>query len=86
VAQLPGLGDDAHAGEVGGAAGDPFGDLDHVIHVALGVGARGIARRTRSIAAGVSVPSGCRPNITVPISQLRTPPSRYRAQASAWPG
>ena len=31
---------------------------------------RGIARRTRSSGAGVSVPSGCMPNITVPISHL----------------
>ena len=43
--------------------------------VTLGMVRRGIASRTRSIAAGDSVPSGRRPNITVPISQPRTPPA-----------
>src|SRR5665647_1487672 len=47
---------------------------------------RGMASRTRSSAAGASEPSGCRPNITVPISILRTPPASYRATASASPG
>ncbi|CAB4834501.1 unannotated protein [freshwater metagenome] len=38
------------------------------------------------MAAGVSVPSGWRPNISVPISQPRMPPCRYSAVANAWPG
>jgi hypothetical protein len=41
VAQLPGLGDDSHAGQVASPVGHPFDDLDHVVHVALGVGAAG---------------------------------------------
>jgi hypothetical protein len=86
VPEMPGLGHDAHPGKVGGPAGRPGEDLDDVVDVALRVGAPGMARRTRSMAAGVSVSSGCRPNITVPISQARIPPSSYSAQAGAWPG
>jgi hypothetical protein len=41
VAQLPGLGDDSHAGQLASPVGDPFDDLDHIVHVALGVGAAG---------------------------------------------
>ena len=41
VAKLPGLGHDAHPGKVGGTAGHSCGDLDHVVDVALGVGAAG---------------------------------------------
>src|SRR6266536_759035 len=41
VAKLPGLGPDAHPGKVGGTAGHSCGDLDHVVDVALGVGAAG---------------------------------------------
>src|SRR5256886_2389228 len=40
---------------------------------------RGIASRTRSIVA-------CSPNISVPISTERIPPSRYSSFASATPG
>jgi hypothetical protein len=47
---------------------------------------RGIARRTRSIAAGVSVPSGWPPNITVPISQPRMPPSTIERHGQRLPG
>ena len=36
----------------------------------------GKARRTSSIGAAFSVPSGWRPNMTEPISTERTPPSR----------
>ena len=42
---------------------------------------RGIASRTRSSGAGRSEPSGRGPNITVPISQPRTPPTSYSATA-----
>src|SRR5271169_6657012 len=41
VPQLPGLGHDAHAGQLGGPAGDPGDGFDHVVEVALGVGAAG---------------------------------------------
>ena len=41
VAQLPGQGDDSHAGQVASPAGDPFDDFGHVVHVALGVGTAG---------------------------------------------
>src|SRR5271165_370771 len=71
-------------GNWAGPAGDPGDDFDHVVEVALGIGAAGDGQ-TRSVAAGASVPSGRRPNITVPTSQARTPPSSYSAQASAWP-
>ena len=33
-----------------------------------------------------SLPSGRRPNMTVPISQERTPPVSYNATATDWPG
>ena len=41
VPQLPGLGYDAHAGQLGGPAGHPGDDFDHIVEVALGVGAAG---------------------------------------------
>ena len=86
VPQLPGLGHDAHAGQLGGPAGHPGDDFDHVVEVALGVGT---ARdgETDQVHRGRGLGAvGCRPNMTVPISQARNPPSAYRAQASAWPG
>ena len=39
-----------------------------------------------AMGAGRSLPSTAIPNITVPISQLRTPPYSYSAQASDCPG
>jgi hypothetical protein len=61
VAQLPGLGDDSHAGQVLSPVGDPCDDLDHVVPV-LWVSVRaGTARRTRYIAAGVWVLLGAWP-------------------------
>ncbi len=53
-------------------------DFDYVVDVALGVDASGIARRTRSIFAALA-------NMSVPISTLRIPPSRYNSAASATP-
>jgi len=41
VPQLPGLGHYVHAGQLGGPAGYPGDDFDHVVEVALGVGAAG---------------------------------------------
>jgi hypothetical protein len=76
----------AHPGKLGGPAGHPGGGLDHLVDVALRVGAPGNGQTNQVHGGRVSVPSGCGPNITVPISQARTPPSWYSAQAGAWPG
>src|SRR5215472_10742690 len=41
MAQSRGLGEDAHAGQIEGPVGDLCDDLDHVVDMALGVGAAG---------------------------------------------
>ena len=71
-------------------------DDDDAIFAAIMAGAAGyllkqargndVVESVRQIAAGRSLPSGWRPNITEPISQPRTPPVSYRATASACPG
>ena len=66
---------DAVAAELAGAGGHLGAHLDDVVDVALGVGAPRDRQPDEVEVAGRSEPSGCRPNITVPISQARTPPT-----------
>ena len=77
VAERGGLLDDPHAAQLAARFGDSADHLDHVVDVALRVDAArdGEAHqlhRRRLLASR----RACWPNITVPISQPRMPPSR----------
>jgi len=63
VAQLPGLGDDSHAGQVASLVGDRCDDLGQVVRVALGVVAGEVTKRTGSIAARSQCRRGAWPTV-----------------------